>query len=595
MGLEYQSVGRTVAHYLLAVTVGGLAFAAVGDSTPPVPLGWMTLAVCGAFIVVTVMRHYGSAAEPTSVAITRSARPPRSPGIVVGLLGLLLVGGVLRGYALGVQSFWFDEAISANAAIAILETGQPTFPSGYTYWRALPHTLMVAASMALLGSGEAAARLPSVVAGVITIAATYWLGKKTGGARVGLLAATLLTFATWELAWSRQARMYQLFQLLYTLSIVLLLDVGRTWFDDVRTGVTLAGVSAGAMLTHRIGYVLPPITVVYLAIRGSLDRQFTRRTAGGFLMGTLVLLVVVELVFGAFVSSTATIATIDGNYALAYAEWLAANLQGIFYLGLLGTALTFYRGWYRAGTVLVLAVGPPLWVLSFHTELYATRYLYFGVPIWFVWAAVTVEYVATLVLEGIAVVDRRVRPSSGCGHRITSGQSRGEVTLVVALGLLTVLASGGGVTVMPQATYDLGPNAPQPEFAEAYGYVNEHHTPSDVIAAGWTAPGLYYSGGVDYWLAHDLLGNGNRWTVNGEERYAGAEPVTSADDLQTVMENHERGWIIIDEIAFARLSPDTQAMIQNLPQKHSGSVDVYQWNFSESRERDDTAPFTVRS
>ncbi|WP_265112387.1 glycosyltransferase family 39 protein [Halosolutus halophilus] len=571
-------MGQTAVRYLLYVTVGLVALDVVVDIGSIVPIDRLTLIVAGALVLASAIRYVGPESEIGARALSPSVRQPSDRTVAIILLGLLVAGGMLRAYALGAQSFWFDEAISTNAAIAVLETGRPTFPSGYTYWRAFPQTLVMAGSMAVFGTGEAAARAPSVVFGVATIGVTYWLGREVGGPRVGLLAAALVTFATWEIAWSRQARMYQLFQLSYVLALVLLLRVERTWFGDKRSVVALAAVSVLAALTHQIGYVLLPIAVAYLGLTGLIDGRLSGRIVGSLLVGSLVLLFAVEFVTSGFTGAIESVSTTDVDYQEAYTDWLVEEFHAFVYLAVVGSALTFYRGRYRSGTLLVLAVAPAAWILSFHTELFASRYLYFVVPVLFLWAAVTVDFVAVGVADrGRAIGDRLLDADSSVS-RADGGTATACVACSVAIASVVLLGFGGGFTVTPHAEYELGPNAPQPEFADAYEYVNEHRESGDVIVAGWTATGVYYAGGVDYWLAHDLTGSGGNWTVDGVDQYAGAEPIRSADDLEAVMDDNERGWIVVDEMALARQPHELRSELEAMPNYRSDSVYVFHWD-----------------
>ena len=581
MAPTHRSVSETVARYLLYVTVGLVTLEAVVDVAPAVPLDWLAVVTMGAFVATAVTRFVDSTGREAAER-EREYGQPSTRAVLATLFGLCLVGGVLRGYALGAQSFWFDEAISANAAIALIEDGRPTFPSGDTYWRGVPHTLVVAGSMAIFGTGEVAARLPSVGFGIATIGVTYWLGRDVGGNRVGLLAAALVTFATWEIAWSRQVRMYQQFQLLYTLSLVLFVRVERTWFAEWRSGIALVVVIVGAALTHEIGYVLVPVAVAYLGLAGLLDGRLSRRVAAGLVGCSLGFATVVELGTGVVSNAIERIVTTHVSYWEAYAAWLTGEFHGVFLLGIVGMGLLLYRGRHRAGLLLVIAVVAPVWVLSFYTELFATRYLYFGLPVLFLWAAVTIDVVAIAAVERGREIASRFENTDSVTARVDGDTATTVAACLVAGGIAVLLASGGGFTVAPQAAYELGPNAPQPDFAGAYDHVNDRREPGDVIVAGWTAPGVYYAGGVDYWLAHDLSGIDGDWTVNGSERYAGAEPIVGADELETVVDDHERGWIVVDEIALARQDQDTRAALDEHEVEHErGGMTVYSWDHSD--------------
>jgi len=544
-------LARTVARYLLFTLLGLLLLDRVtGMGTL---LSFLSLA--GVTAVLFLLLAVDSLLNTTQAA---SSRQRASAWTWLGddrweqtiVVGLVIVGLVLRVYALGEQSFWFDEAITTNAAISFLEYGRPVFPSGYTYWRAFTHTLTVSASLLIFDTSEWAARFPSVLFGGGSILATYWLGREVGGRRVGLLAAGLLTFATWEIAWSRQARMYQLFQFLYLLAVVLLLRIERHGLENKRRLGTLVVVVALAAATHSIGYILLPVVVVFLSLTAVLDNTVTRRTAGLIIGVAVALTVLFEFVGPGVTGAVETVTATDVNYWDAYISWGASEFHAFFYLAVVGATLTAYTGAYRAGLLCGLAVLPPAVVLSFSTQLFATRYLYFVLPFLFVWATVVFVFVFDLLAESLPPIHLL---------RLNSAQRRA----IGSIGLVCLLTLGGGFTVVPQQDYQLGVNAPQPDFASAYEHINANRGADDVVVAGWTAPGVYYAGGVNYWLAHDLTGTGGEYTVSGDERYSGATPITSADELATVLAEEEQVWIVLDQAAYFRQSERTQRLLSN--------------------------------
>jgi 4-amino-4-deoxy-L-arabinose transferase-like glycosyltransferase len=128
----------------------------------------------------------------------------------------LLVSFGLRVYRLGDKSVWWDEGLAAWAARQSLAeiarwTAADVHPPLYFwmlhFWR--------------LGSGDSefGLRLLSAVVGVLTVAATYRLGRAVGGARAGLLAALLVAVSRFDVWWSQEMRMYALAALLAALSL----------------------------------------------------------------------------------------------------------------------------------------------------------------------------------------------------------------------------------------------------------------------------------------------------------------------------------------------------------------------------------------
>jgi hypothetical protein len=133
---------------------------------------------------------------------------------------ILLFGFFIRVYRLWGPSLWIDEATSSMAAIMILFKGLPIFDSGLLYSRAyLFHYFQ--AFFLIFGVNDFFVRFPSVIFGLLTVLLAYFIGReysKSGG----ILCALFMSVFYLEVFFSRQARFYQLFQLMFFLSIYLL-------------------------------------------------------------------------------------------------------------------------------------------------------------------------------------------------------------------------------------------------------------------------------------------------------------------------------------------------------------------------------------
>jgi hypothetical protein len=140
------------------------------------------------------------------------------------LVVLLLLSFGLRAHRIGEQRVWWDEGWSVWAArfpVAdiLRQTGNDVHPPLYFTllhgWRALS------------GDSEAGLRLFSAYLGLLTVGATYTLGRdmargllSPGAARrAGLLAALLLAVSRFAIAWSQEIRMYALATLLAVLAV----------------------------------------------------------------------------------------------------------------------------------------------------------------------------------------------------------------------------------------------------------------------------------------------------------------------------------------------------------------------------------------
>lgn len=154
--------------------------------------------------------------------------------LIVSILAVLLVVGFFyRIYGLSANySFWIDEFSTGQFAAAIVKTGTPKTITGYFEARNLFNHYLTAFSMKIFGINEFAARFPSVIWGTIMILAVFLVFSRLFNKRIGLGTAILTTFSVIEITWSRQARSYALFQLVYLTAVYFLCQL----FEKMRKG-----------------------------------------------------------------------------------------------------------------------------------------------------------------------------------------------------------------------------------------------------------------------------------------------------------------------------------------------------------------------
>ena len=141
-------------------------------------------------------------------------------------------------------SFWRDEAVTAEVSRRSL--GQilrllPEVDAVHGLYYLLMHLVT-----GLLGSGEAALRLPSVLAGAVTAGCTAELGRRYGGARLGLAAGLLTAFSPFLTRYAQDARPYALVTAAAAVSTLLLVSAlergGRPRWAAYAASVVLLGL-----------------------------------------------------------------------------------------------------------------------------------------------------------------------------------------------------------------------------------------------------------------------------------------------------------------------------------------------------------------
>src|SRR5262245_12505229 len=203
---------------------------------------------------------------------------------------------------LGNHSLWdVDEGVNAEAAREMLEAGNWITPSfNFEIRTAKPALLywVQATSFSIFGVNEFAARLPSVLAGFLTVLLTYELGRRMFGSIAGLLSGLVLASAI-EFCMLAHAATPDATLLLFTVATFyfgwLGLENGQLWW------FVPAGVAAGlAVLTKGpIGVGLPGLVLLtYLAWNRQLSIIWDRRVLaaiGVFLLVALPWYILVAL------------------------------------------------------------------------------------------------------------------------------------------------------------------------------------------------------------------------------------------------------------------------------------------------------------
>ena len=182
----------------------------------------------------------------TGPALHLEGPNPGSSALALGILaGITSGGALLRFHALASKTFWFDEGVSVGIAgldwynfIRILWRREANMSLYYLLLRPWLH----------FGNSESFVRSLSVIFGVATIPAIYFLGRRLFDSHVGLVAAALLAVNAYHVRYSQEARCYSLMVLLCVCSSFFFLKS----LEAPSRGTRLAhiGFSSAAVYAH---------------------------------------------------------------------------------------------------------------------------------------------------------------------------------------------------------------------------------------------------------------------------------------------------------------------------------------------------------
>lgn len=196
--------------------------------------------------------------------------------IVIALLLITILATALRLYRLEAKGLWVDEIFTAIfasadndlAAVARgpLSSPVPTPP----LWFFITHFFVK-----VLGSSDAVVRLPSVVAGVLGLLALYKVGEVLFDQTIGLISALLLAVSPAHLHFSQEARFYPGVVLFSLLTLYFLYRGVNSNEKKWWAGFTIATLAN--LYTHLTGFFVLAIEILYACLLLMHDRVAARR------------------------------------------------------------------------------------------------------------------------------------------------------------------------------------------------------------------------------------------------------------------------------------------------------------------------------
>ena len=264
-------------------------------------------------------------------------------------MGLALLLGLalgLRLWGLG-YPLWYDEGFHILAARSLLRDGTLCVADCLQpYGRGAIFSWLVAGSFAILGESPVAARIPSVLAGILLVAAVFIWVRREFSNRAAWVAAGLCAIGPELVGWSQVSRFYAAQALLVWCGVTLFFSGLRA--KDLRARAAALGVSAACLLV-------------------SIELQIS----------TLIPMAALGLWFVGWLVSQRSRVSRRTQAALGVAGLALGAAAAI---GLWPTLATTWSG-YRGGTNLMLAgdAGNPFFYHSWFVRMYS--YFYALLPI----------------------------------------------------------------------------------------------------------------------------------------------------------------------------------------------------------------------
>lgn len=454
--------------------------------------------------------------------------------LTIGFIACL--GVLVRLWQLGQASYWIDESYSIALANAITQHGWPITEAGLLITRSILYHYLLAGVLGLVGDSSAWwLRLPSVIFGIGALIAATAVARQLFSQRVAVVTATLMAFSVWEIAWSRQVRMYSALQCTTWLTIYCYVR----WRQQ-RNYLNIALLVASTTITvvvHELGSLVVIFLLLHRLLEHLINKPVTTKQLIGCGLGLVVSFVllagVMHFGFGfAFVNYWP-------NYWLYLFTTLPITLLLVVTVLCQRQLVTLPVVWLIS--CVVLTVG----FFSFAIELLQYRYLFFVLPAILMVAAV----------GGVAFW--------WSARRKVVWRSSIICAAVAAIVL-------GEFTLWPQAQYLLESDSqhsffqyksitPQPDFAAAYDFIDANSFEGEPVITPYpTIQELYAPQRTQYCLYIDLTGTAPQ-SPTVTERYTDCPYLTESTLCQVLQEGI--GYILLDQFARQRIEPNLLQLI----------------------------------
>lgn len=181
------------------------------------------------------------------------------------LVGIVLVAFVLRAYALGAESLWYDEVYTARV---VLDRGIGNILLVHPFQDVHPplYYAMLWIWTRVTGVSAVSMRALSLLASVATVPFVYAIARRLYDRRAGVLAALLFSLSPFYVYYAQEARMYAVMTFLTvwaTYAMLGWLDGAPEWWRS-KWGYALATVAL--VYTHAFGILLPVAQIAYVIV-----------------------------------------------------------------------------------------------------------------------------------------------------------------------------------------------------------------------------------------------------------------------------------------------------------------------------------------
>lgn len=326
----------------------------------------------------------------------------------VALLLITLLAFAVRVIQLAGDSFWFDELLTLEHSSQPLDEILAERAAD----RSPVYYVLEYGAMQLWGRGEFALRLPSALAGSLTVPLVYALGRLMANRRTGLWAALLLAVSPFHIRYSQEARGYAIQVAVAVIATLCLLMAirHRQWRWWLAYGV-MSALGAYVLFGTFLVLVSQIVFVGALLIVNVLWRRWTWRDVRQIVLGAVLSAGVMVILYSPYIrpSIDGVLANVGADtrqglwFGVPITDWVSASglafgydLTGVAILmgglALIGLGVSLARRNTPAALWLLAGCSVPLLVINLAgiSRAPLPKYVLFILPIYLLAIAIGV-------------------------------------------------------------------------------------------------------------------------------------------------------------------------------------------------------------
>ena len=412
------------------------------------------------------------------------------------ILAILLFAALLRLVDLGRQSLWIDE-------MCVYNDSKSTYRR--IFYTVHPVTFLLARTTLYLKDNEYFLRLPSAIAGILTVLLIYLLGKELFGRSAGIISAVLLACSPYHIYYSQDANYYAEMMFFSTLSILLLVALFRTrkilllplflisLYVTYKTHLFCIFVVATSLVTLLVWILTDRELHTYARKQIAYLNQKNRIYVPAGLIGLIIIMSPILIYFirllmrysfhypsegmraENFQPSIQFFWKLATDYGIAFQDYILRNfLFTIVFVSffLVGLYVTFRQRKIILFFFLLLLISPFIGLSIRRVQhFYHPRYTSFIVPIYVLCAGAGIDYLS----RGVLGIFKRLKPNT---QHLVAGALSAIIIFMMLPNLIRYYS--GNKQDWRDAVLFLKNNAKPDDIVVAYLYCN------------WTALRFYY-------------------------------------------------------------------------------------------------------